>query len=457
MSGMKRRYIDMVNGKILPNILLFYVPLVLSSILQLLFNAADIVVVGKFAGDTSLAAVSSTGSLVGLMVNSFIGISTGTNVVIARLLGSSEKEKVKTAVHTSVAFALIAGTVLAVIGFFGARGMLELMDSPADVIDLSALYLRIYFLGVPFSLLYNFAAAILRARGDTRRPLYFLTIAGFVNVILNLILVIGFRMDVAGVGIATVASQVISAVLITLSLLREEWYLRLERRSLRIEKESLGAIMRIGLPAGIQTALFSISNVLIQSSINSFGSVVMAGNGAASNIETFAYVLMNSFFQACQTFVSQNYGAKQYRRIIRIVVLCEILVFLAGILGTVLVFSFDRFLLGIYTDSAEVIEAGIVRFQYVQKYYLLCGIMDVMSGALRGVGYSAAPMFVSIFGICVFRIIWLKTVFVADPVIENVYITYPLSWIITFTVHTLMFVLVQKRVKETCGVLQNEA
>ncbi len=447
---MKRKYIDMVNGNLLSGIMSFYIPLVLSSILQLLFNAADIIVVGKFAGDLSLAAVSSTGSLVSLLVNGFIGISTGTNVVVARLLGADEKDKVHDAIHTSIAFSIIAGVVIAIIGFFGARWMLELMDSPADVIGLSALYLRIYFLGIPFSLIYNFAAAILRARGDTKRPLYFLTVAGVVNVLLNLLLVIVFRMDVAGVAIATVASQLISAVLIVMALLREEWYLRLYPKEIRISGESLAAIMKVGLPAGIQSSLFSISNIMIQSSINSFGSTVMAGNGAASNIENFSYAFMNAFYQACQTFCGQNYGAKKYDRIIKTIWLCEALVIIAGLLSALVVLGFDRELLNIYTDSEEVVLAGIDRFQIIQKTYVLCGIMDVMSGALRGVGYSILPMFTAIFGICVYRIVWLKTVFVANPVIQNVYITYPISWILTFCFHVITFLIIRKRIKAKC-------
>ena len=430
--------------------LAFYFPLVASSILQLLFNAADIIVVGKFAGDNSLAAVSSTGSLVGLLVNSFIGISTGTNVVVARYLGADEKDKVHDAVHSSVAFALLGGAVMAVFGFFGSRWMLELMDSPADVIDLSALYLKIYFLGVPFSLLYNFEAAVLRSKGDTKRPLLFLTIAGFVNVVLNLLLVIVFKMDVAGVAVATVVSQVISALLITLSLLKEEWYLKLYPRQIRLEKNSFFEIMKVGLPAGIQSALFSVSNVLIQSSVNSFGSSVMAGNGAAVNIENFTYSIMNGFYQTGQTFIGQNYGARKFDRILKTAALSLVLVIISGILASSVVMTVPEFFLEIYTDSPAVIAAGIDRFTYVEKWYFLDGIMDVMSGVLRGMGYSMVPMIVTIFGVCVFRIIWIKTVFKAVPLISNVYITYPISWIMTFVGHVIMFLIVLPKVKKYC-------
>lgn len=447
---MKRRSITMTEGKLLPNMLAFYFPLVASSILQLLFNAADIIVVGKFAGDNSLAAVSSTGSLVGLLVNSFIGISTGTNVVVARYLGADEKDKVHDAVHSSVAFALLGGAVMAVFGFFGSRWMLELMDSPADVIDLSALYLKIYFLGVPFSLLYNFEAAVLRSKGDTKRPLLFLTIAGFVNVVLNLLLVIVFKMDVAGVAVATVVSQVISALLITLSLLKEEWYLKLYPRQIRLEKNSFFEIMKVGLPAGIQSALFSVSNVLIQSSVNSFGSSVMAGNGAAVNIENFTYSIMNGFYQTGQTFIGQNYGARKYDRILKTAALSLVLVIVSGILASSVVMAVPEFFLEIYTDSPAVIAAGIDRFTYVEKWYFLDGMMDVMSGVLRGMGYSMVPMIVTIFGVCVFRIIWIKTVFKAVPLISNVYITYPISWIMTFVGHVIMFLIVLPKVKKYC-------
>ncbi|MGN1343725.1 MAG: MATE family efflux transporter, partial [Traorella sp.] len=368
----KNYRINMTEGSLLPKILQFTFPLMLSSLLQLLFNAADIIVVGKFAGHEALAAVSSTGALINLIVNLFIGLSIGTNVLVARQIGANEQDGIHKTVHTAISLSFVGGILLTIFGFFGARPMLELMNAPSDVIDLSTLYLKIYFLGITAMLVYNYGASILRAKGDTKRPLYFLTIAGIVNVVLNLILVIVFHLGVAGVGIATTVSQVISAVLVFMCLMDESGVMKLKPKELRIDFKTFIEIMKIGLPAGIQGSVFSLSNVVIQSTINSFGSTIMAGNGAAANIEGFVYVAMNSFYQSCLTFTSQNYGAHKIHRVKKTLLICQTLVILVGLVLGVSAWYFGPQLLSIYADEQAVIEAGMIRLSYVSKTYLLC-------------------------------------------------------------------------------------
>lgn len=444
---MKRKYIDMIEGPIFPSIMMFYFPLVLSSLLQLLFNAADIIVVGKYAGDTSLAAVSSTSSLINLLVGLFIGISTGTNVLLAKYIGARDIKKIHDVVHTSIMFALIASIALALVGVLFSDNLLRLMSVPNDVLPLSTLYLRIYFLGTPASLLYNFSAAILRAKGDTKRPLYFLTIAGISNVLLNLLLVIVFKMGVAGVGIATITSQYISAFLINLSLISEETDIRLNRSDLRIEKQTLKDLLIVGIPAGISGSLFSLSNVVVQSSINTFGSIVMAGNGAASNIESFTWTAMNGYMHVCQSFISQNYGAKRFDRIKKILWVSIGMTVLTGLVMSFLTITFSNNLLSIYIDGGESIIAGKVRLSYIEKWYFICGLMEVMTGALRGIGFSMLPTFISVFGACIFRILWISTIFKLNPVINNIYIVYPLSWLITLIGLSIMYIYNYRKLK----------
>lgn len=446
-----RYEIDMTHGPILKKLLLFTVPLILSSILQLLFNAADVVVVGRFAqqGDLCLAAVGSTGSLTSLIVNMFVGLSVGTNVVAARAWGSGDHKAMEESVHTSMLVSIVSGVILAVVGVIGARVFLEWMNTPEEVIDLSSLYLRIYFAGMPANMIYNFGSAILRSVGDTRRPLIYLIIAGVLNMILNLFFVIVLHMDVEGVALATIISQAVSATLVVICLMRSEGGLRLTLKKLRIAGNMLKEIARIGLPAGFQGVLFSISNVMIQSSINAFGATVMAGSSAAGNLEGFVYVGMNAFHQAAVSFSSQNLGAGEYKRIWRIAVVCQVCVTVVGLLMGVGVWFFGSELLRIYTTSQEVVNAGLVRLSYVCLPYALCGMMDVMTGSLRGIGYSVTPMLVSILGICVFRVAWIATVckLPACSDIDFVYLSYPISWIITLIAHTICFVWAMRRVK----------
>ena len=408
----KRHQLDMCHGSLADKILLFAIPLMASSMLQLLFNAADVIVVGRFAGKESLAAVGSTTSLINLLVALFVGLSVGSNVVVARNLGGKRHDMVGRAVHTSILMALVSGAILAVFGFFAARQLLVWMSSPADVIDKSAIYLRIYFLGMPATMAYNFGAAILRAQGDTKRPLYFLIIAGVVNVILNLISVILLNMDVAGVALATTISQYVSAGLVILCLTKEDGPLRLNLKAMKLDRHILGQILEIGLPAGFQGIVFSLSNVLIQSSINSFGSTVVAGSAAAGNIENFVYQAMNAFYQTNLTFTGQNYGAGECRRVDKTLLYCQGFVIVTGLLLGNLVYYFGHPLVSIYAPGEEdVIRQGIIRLGYVARPYALCGIMDTMVGSLRGLGYSIGPMIVSLIGACGLRVAWIFTIF----------------------------------------------
>lgn len=442
----KKSYeMDMCNGPIMGKLLFFALPLMLSGILQLLFNAADIVVVGQYAGSDSLAAVGSTGSLVNLLTNVFIGLSVGTNVMVARYYGAGKKKDVAETVHTAVLTSVISGVILIAVGLLLAEPLLILMGSPENVLDKSALYLRIYFLGMPAAMLYNFGSAILRAMGDTRRPLYFLTIAGVVNVALNLIFVIALNMDVAGVAAATAISQCISALLILRCLMKEEGPCHLELKQLVIHRDKLSGIVKIGLPAGMQGAVFSLSNVLIQSSINSFGSVAMAGNTAAGNIEGFIYTAMNSFYQTSISFTSQNYGAKKYERINRILFGCLFYVTVVGVAAGNLAYFFGGKLLRIYSPDPEVIQFGLLRMGVICTSYFLCGIMDTMVGSIRGLGYAIMPMLVSLLGACGLRIVWIFTIFAAHRSLETLYISYPISWLVTAAAHILCFLVVRRK------------
>ncbi|MCM1538809.1 MAG: MATE family efflux transporter [bacterium] len=434
----------MVHGPLFGKLLLFALPLMLSGILQLLFNAADIIVVGRFAGDESLAAVGSTGSLINLLTNLFIGASVGANVVAAQFYGSGQRDKISDTVHTSVFLSLICGAVMTVVGVFLSGRMLVWMSSPDDVIGLATIYLRIYFLGMPAVMVYNFGSAILRAAGDTRRPLYFLMLAGIVNVLLNLLLVIVFHLDVVGVAAATVISQYISAALVLWCMVTDE-ELHFSFRGLHCTKEILVRIIRIGIPAGIQGTVFSLSNVVIQSAINSFGKTVVAGNSAAANIEGFVYVAMNSMYQTALTFIGQNYGAGEKKRILRVLFYCEGIVIVVGTLLGNLAVVFGRELLSIYSGTKEVVEAGLIRMQYICRFYALCGVMDVMVGALRGIGYSVMPMIVSLVGACGLRLLWIATVFRMDRTTGTLYLSYIVTWAVTAAAHVICFVIAYRR------------
>ena len=411
----------MCNGPLLGKILLFSVPLMLSGILQLLFNAADIVVVGQFAGNEALAAVGSTGSLNNLIVNVFMGLSIGTSIMVARYYGAQDWKSIREIVHTSMLVSFICGVALIFIGIFLAAPLLELMGTPPECLDQAVLYMRIIFIGMPAQMVYNFGAAILRAVGDTRRPLLFLLAAGIVNVLLNLFFVIVFHMDTAGVALATIISQSISAVLVVLCLMRSHTPYRLRFRRLRVRKAQLLQIIRVGLPAGIQGAVFSVSNVLIQSSINSFGSLAVGGNTAASNIEGFVYTSMNSLYQASLSFTSQNVGAGKLQRVVPILLRCLGVVLTVGVGLSGLALLFNHQLLGIYSSDQEVIRYGLGRLEVVCATYFLCGMMDVVCGSVRGLGSSVVPTIVSLTGACGLRILWIYTIFA-----ENRTLFFPL-------------------------------
>lgn len=452
MAKSNRYEIDMTQGALLPKVLMFSLPLIASGILQLLFNAADMVVVGRWAGKEYLAAVGSTGSLINLMVNVFIGLSVGGSVAVAKSFGANDPAAVHKSVHTAMSLSLVAGIVVGLVGFIFCRPLLKLMDNP--VLDLATTYMKIYFLGMPFNMVYNFGASILRAVGDTKRPLIYLTIAGIANVILNLITVIGLHMNVAGVAIATVASQAISATLVVLCLMRSNGMIHLDLKDLRIHKRQLLEIVRVGLPAGLQGSLFSISNVLIQSSVNSFGEVVVAANSASGNLEGFVYTSMNAIHQAALTFASQNLGAGKIKRVRRSVWVCVATVTVIGLVMGNLMYLCGRPLLSLYLDDPmaidpltgiTVLDYGMKRMFYILPLYCLCGLMDVMVGCMRGIGYSIMPMLVSLTGACLFRVLWIMTFFAANPTLDVLYVSYPISWALTFGTHMLCYLIAGRR------------
>ena len=453
----KTNEIDMTSGPLIPKILAFSIPLMLSGILQLLFNAADIIVVGQFTSAQAMAAVGSTSSLNNLIVNIFVGLSIGSNVLMARFYGAHNQEGTHTLVHTSILLSLIAGLFLVVLGVALADPLLTLMGTPDDVIDQSVLYMRIVFMGMPALLTYDFGAGILRAIGDTKRPLLYLLISGIINVCLNLFFVIVFGMGVAGVAIATVVSQYVSAFLVIRSMMKTSSSYRLRIKELRMEKEMLLQILRIGLPAGIQSALFNISNVLIQSSINSFGSIAMAGNTAASNIEGFVYTSMNAVYQASINFTSQNVGAHNTKRITPVLLSCLMIVSIVGISLSTIVEVFDSELLGIYSSDPTVISYGISRLHVVCMTYFLCGLMDTACGSIRGLGYSMALTIVSLTGACGLRILWICTAFQIDRTLFTLYLSYPVSWLVTFIAHMLCYMKFSRDWKRKIEKLEGKA
>ena len=443
----KSKYeIDMCNGSILDKLISFSIPLMLSGILQLLFNAVDIIVVGRFTGSEALAAVGSTTALINVFVNFFIGISLGSNVLAARFYAAGKDKEMSETVHTAITLALISGIVMGIVGVVSAKGALQLMDTPDNVLDLSTLYMRIYFVGMPFFMLYNYGAAILRAVGDTKRPLMFLIVSGATNVVLNLILVIRFHLGVAGVAIATVISQGISCVLVLRCLYYSEGSYQLRFSKLGMKARYVKQIFQVGVPAGIQSTIINFSNVLLQSSVNSFGSVAMAGYTAANNILGFLYVSVNSITQACMSFTSQNYGVRKFKRMDRILLEC------LGLTMTVsLIFGGGSYLFGselmhIYTKSADVVACGTDIMLYTTVTYFLCGIMDLFPGALRGMGHSAVPMILSVVGTVGTRIVWIYWVFPQHRALDFLFISYPVSWILTIVMQVICFYFVRKRV-----------
>lgn len=441
----KKIEIDMTSGPLLIKIITFALPLMLTSILQLLYNAADIVVVGKFAGDASLAAVGATSALTGLIVNLFMGMATGTGVIIAQAIGANNNERLHKTVHTAMLLSIILGFIVGGIGFTVSKHLLLLMSTPEDVLPKATVYVQIYFLGLPGLMVYNFGAAILRSAGDTKRPLLILTLSGIANVILNLILVISFKMDVAGVATATIISQYISAVWVVVFLIRDNAPYRLYLSKLRIYGKNLLQILRFGVPMGIQSSFFALSNVLIQSSVNTFDSIVIAGNTAAANIEGFIFVANDSSAQAAMTFAGQNYGAKKYKRIKKIMLECSLLCLIIGTLMGAAVLLLKEPLLSFYTDSAAVIEAGVIRINIICMFYSLCGIMGVIGNTVRGMGKSLIPMLITMIFVCVMRVVWLYTAFAAVRTIETIYWSYPVSWGLAIIAQLIYFIAVYKR------------
>ncbi len=441
----RKEPVDLCTRPLFGKIVLFALPLILTSVLQLLYNAADLIVVGRWSGENAMAAVGSTGALINLVTNLFLGLSVGALAVVARFVGARDDAKVERSVHTAVAVSIIGGFAVGIVGFFASTVMLRWMDTPGEILGLSSLYLRIYFCGMPFNLLYNFGASILRACGDTRRPLVILTAAGVANILLDILTVTVFRMGVAGVGIATTAAQVVSAAGVVIVLMRRKDAARLRWRKLRIHKAALIDIVKIGLPAGVQGTVFSLSNVIIQSSINGFGETLVAGNSAASNIEGFVYVSMNSVAQSCLTVAGQNYGAKKPKNIDLALLQCLILVTGVGLVLGVGAYLLGKPLLKVYGCSGEALSYGIERLRVVLLTYSICGLMDVMVGALRAIGCSLLPMLVSVAGICGFRIVWVYTVFRMWHTPFVLYISYTVSWILTLGVHIVCYLLIRKK------------
>ena len=444
----KNRYeIDMCNGSLMDKLISFSLPLMLSGILQLMFNAVDIVVVGRFAGSQALAAVGSTTALINVFTNLFIGVSLGANVLAARFFASDREKEMSETVHTAIALAIISGIIMTFIGLIFSRVALELMGTPDDVISQAALYMQIYFIGMPFFMLYNYGAAILRAVGDTKRPLAFLIVAGVTNALLNLFLVIVCHLGVAGVAIGTIASQLISSILVLRCLCKTEGSYRLYFSKLKLRSWYVKRIFQVGLPAGIQSTVINFSNVLLQSSVNSFGSVAMAGNTAANNIFGFLYVTVNSFSQTCMSFTSQNYGVGKWKRMDKVLIECIMLsVGVTVILGSC-AYVFGPEILRIYTSDAQVIQCGVQILLYTTLTYFLCGLMDLFPGALRGMGYSAVPMVLSVIGTVGTRIVWIFGVFPRHRSLDVLFISYPVSWLITIILQVICFYFVRKKVQ----------
>lgn len=439
--------LDMTSGNLFKKIIKYTIPILLTSLLQILYNACDVMVVGKFAGEESLAAVGSTGSLISLVVGLFMGLSIGASVAFARSVGAKDLDRANRVVHTSVIVSSIASVILTIVGILLAEKLLILMDSPDNVRDLAALYVKIYFGGTFFNLLYNFASAVVRANGDTKRPLYILSIAGVINVVLNLVFVLVFKMKVEGVAIATVISQAFSAIAIMRLLIKENGPLNFSFKKLKVDCDALKEIIKIGLPSGIQSSLFSISNVVVQTSVNGFGSTIMAANAAAANLESFVYVGMNSVYQSTMNFTSQNYGAKKIKNIKKVLFYSLSIVAAIGLVMGIGFYLCAPWLLKLYTSEPEVIKYAIIRMSFVCLFYASYGVMDVMVGALRGIGQSLIPMIVSILGICVLRVAWINTIFKTHKTLENLYISYPISWVVTLLVLIICYLLVYPRMK----------
>ncbi len=454
----KDREVDMCSGSLLSKILIFALPIIAMNILQLMFNAADMIIVGHFSGREALAAVGATGALIKLIVNTFMGLSVGTAVIVAQDYGAGRISGVNDSVHTSIAISIISGLVVMVLGLVFCKPLLIQMGTPEDILDLSVLYMKIYFIGVPAMMVYNFGAAILRAVGDSRRPMYYLIISGIVNVILNLFFVIVMHKSVDGVAWATVISQFLSMALVMFYLFRSNRGIRFIPRKVRIDGQKLKEIVRIGLPAGLQSLLFSISNVMIQSAINSFGSTMIAASSAAGNVEGLVGTTMNGYYNAAITFTGQNMGAKKYDRIDKIAKICTVLIFATWILISGVTLLFGRSLLGMYTSDSEVIELGMLRIKVLMVAYFTCGIMNVFPGLTRGMGYSISPMISTLIGACLMRIVWLRTVFVWYPTVVGLFACYPVTWGLAGIGQVGIFLYARRQIrKSTAPVAESDA
>ncbi len=451
----KRYSLDMTNGPFLKKILVFSVPLMLTGLLQLAYNTADVVVVGRFVGKEALAAVGSTGSLVNLFLNVFLGLSMGSGVTVARHIGERDDRKIHDCVHTAMLLSVVCGLLVGILGFFASSGMLRLMNAPDDVIELASLYLKIYFLGSPGLLAYNFGAAIVRSTGDTKRPLYILTFSGLINVILNLVLIIVFKFGVSGVAIATIVSQYVSALLIILYLLKIPNACKLMPSKLKFDKTELKSILRLGLPAGIQNSLFSVSNVVIQSTVNSFGSVAMAGIAAGSNYDSYVYTCTNAIAQTTMTFSSQNMGAKKYSNIGRVYRHCLVLTTVIGVVMGLVGCAFGDRIVGLFSDDADVIAIGADRMIQIMPFYFFCSLMDVAASQIRGMGKSFEPMIVSLLGACGIRILWIYFILPLNRTLTFLYWAYPVSWALTFFVQFAMYFILKNKMKRQ-GLFSDE-
>ena len=443
---------NMLEGPLLGSIISYTIPIILTGFLQLLFNAADLIIVGRYCGELSVAAVGNCGSISMLIVNLFVGLSVGTSVTVAHAIGAGSREDISHTIHTALPTAIVSGVIVAIIGVFGNRTFLTMMGTPDTVLPLSSVYMKIYFMGMPFIMVYNFCASILRATGDTKSPLILLTLAGVINVGLNVIFVTQFDMNVAGVALATTISQAIAAILVIISLMKRNDSCKLILSKMHFYKPQLVKIIRIGLPSGIQGSLFSISNVLIQSSINSFGDIVMSGNAAAANIDGFLYVILNAFHQTALNYIGQNAGARKYDRVKRVLTICLICVCIVGISVSTVAYLAGPTLLSFYIpDSAEAIQWGMVRLTFLCIPYFLCGLMDVSTGALRGMGASLAPMIISVLGVCGIRISWISTIFQMPQfhTPQCLYASYTVSWIATFTCQMIAFFLIYRKRTKT--------
>ncbi|MDE7439344.1 MAG: MATE family efflux transporter [Clostridia bacterium] len=458
MSHVSKNEMDMTSGNLFKKIFLFSLPIILSGLLQLLYNAADLIVCGKFGSEHSVGAISATNSLTNLIIQLFMGLSVGANVLMARCFGANHQEKGQRIAYTSMIMSAVLGVILGVFGALCSGYFLIWMKTPDEVIDLSTQYLRIYFCGVPFSLIYNFGASLLRAVGDTKRPFYFLAISGIFNVLFNLLFVIVFKMDVAGVALGTILSQAISAVCVMVCLVRNKGFFHFSFKEMRFYKSEALEIARVGLPAGLQGVIFSLSNVLIQSSVNDLGAYTVDGNGASGSIEGFVYVTMNSVAQACIAFVSANFGVGKWQNIKKSVLYSALYVCIFGISVGVIATIFGKSLLAIYLNKPEAIEVGYSRLRIICLTYFLCGLMDAMAYAVRGIGYSLLPTIVSLCGACGLRILWIYTIFKISSMhsLQGLAISYPVSWLLTFAVHLIFFIVLYIRKKRLSNIAETE-